>query len=90
MYLHLGQEVVVRFSDIVGIFDLEKATLSKTYEGFFGRKPPTNTRVVTVSYEMPKSFIVTMAEQRMYRLYLADFNCNTQKTRRTALTGTFV
>ena len=24
MYLHLGQEVVVKYRDIIGIFDLEK------------------------------------------------------------------
>ena len=29
VYLHLGQEVVVKIDTIVGIFDLEKSSLSK-------------------------------------------------------------
>lgn len=34
LYLHLGQDVVVRNRDIVGIFDLEKASLSKWTRAF--------------------------------------------------------
>ena len=37
MYLHLGQEVVVKYRDIIGIFDLEKATLSKKTKDFLSR-----------------------------------------------------
>ena len=29
MYLHLGQDTVVRLDEIVGIFDMENATISK-------------------------------------------------------------
>ena len=29
MYLHLGQETVVRLREVVGIFDMENATISK-------------------------------------------------------------
>ena len=29
MYLHLGQDVVVRSRDIVGIFDIENTSVSK-------------------------------------------------------------
>ena len=28
MYLHLGQEVVVRHSDIIGVFDMDNTTIS--------------------------------------------------------------
>lgn len=30
MYLHLGQDTVVRTSDIIGIFDMDTSTISKT------------------------------------------------------------
>ena len=29
MYLHLGQDTVVKMSEVVGIFDLETSTISK-------------------------------------------------------------
>lgn len=57
MYLHLGQDVVVRERDIIGIFDLEKASVSKRTKEFLSGAGKTGT-VVTVSYEMPKSFVV--------------------------------
>lgn len=58
MYLHLGQNVVVRGSDIIGIFDLEKASVSKRTKEFLSHATKSKS-VVTVSYEMPKSFVVT-------------------------------
>ena len=58
MYLHLGQEIVVRSEEIVGIFDLEKATVSKRTKEFLSAVSKQG-EVVTVSYEMPKSFIIT-------------------------------
>jgi len=34
MYLHLGQDTVVQTKDVIGIFDLEKASLSKYTKSF--------------------------------------------------------
>ena len=50
MYLHLGQDTVIRTGDIVGIFDLAKAEKKR--------------QVVTVSYELPKSFILCKDKKR--------------------------
>ncbi len=77
LYLHLGQDVVVRNRDIVGIFDLEKASLSKWTRAFLSSATKEG-RVVTVSYEMPKSFIVTAQNQV---IYLPDIRINPEKTR---------
>lgn len=57
MYLHLGQDTVVRFRDIVGIFDIENASISKFTKEFL-RTSEQGLQVVNVSYELPKSFIV--------------------------------
>lgn len=57
MYLHLGQETVVRFSDIIGIFDIENASISK-YTKDFLKNSEKKLQVINVSYELPKSFIV--------------------------------
>lgn len=37
MYLHLGQDTVVKMSEVVGIFDLETSTISKIYKRIFGK-----------------------------------------------------
>ena len=36
MYLHLGQDTVVKMSEVVGIFDLETSTISKSNQCFNG------------------------------------------------------
>ena len=57
MYLHLGNETVVRQSDIIGIFDLDNSTISaKTRE--FLTNAQKNGQIVNVSSELPKSFVV--------------------------------
>ena len=79
MYLHLGQEVVVKYRDIIGIFDLEKATLSKKTKDFLAHATKEG-RVITVSYEMPKAFIVTIQAGKTI-VYISQISAPTLKTR---------
>ena len=58
MYLHLGQDYVVHTSDIIGIFDLDPTSVSKNTRGFL-RHAENEGAVVTLSDELPKSFVVT-------------------------------
>lgn len=62
MYLHLGQETVVETSRILGVFDLDNTTISKHTRAFLA-KAQQEGRVVNVSYELPKSFIVCAGEK---------------------------
>ena len=55
MYIHLGQGTVVRSRDVLGIFDLDSTTVSKHTRKFL-EKAEKNGDVITVSYELPKSF----------------------------------
>jgi len=57
MYLHLGNEKVVPHSEIIGLFDLDTSTVSKITRDFLARAEKEG-RVVNVSYELPKSFVV--------------------------------
>ncbi len=57
MYLHLGQNTVVRTREILGIFDLDTTTVSAKTRAFL--KTAQNAgKVVSVSQELPKSFIL--------------------------------
>lgn len=58
MYLHLGQDMVVRKCDILGIFDLDNASQSHITRKFL-QKSDKDGRVVDISGELPRSFIVT-------------------------------
>lgn len=57
MYLHLGQDTVIRMKDIVGIFDMETSTISQTTRDALAAAQKAG-EVVNVSMEMPKSFVL--------------------------------
>lgn len=54
MYLHLGQDTILRTKEILGIFDLDTATLSKHTRDFLARAEKEG-RVVNVTGELPKA-----------------------------------
>lgn len=57
MYLHLGQDVVVNSCDVIGIFDMENTSTSRFTKEFL-RQANKEIKVITVSFEMPKSYIL--------------------------------
>jgi len=57
MYLHLGKNVVVGEADIIGVFDLDNTTCSHITRKFLNTAEREG-RVVSVSDELPRSFIV--------------------------------
>ncbi|MDF2568338.1 MAG: hypothetical protein K0R90_1794, partial [Oscillospiraceae bacterium] len=63
MYLHLGQDTVVLLKEVVGIFDIENASISK-YTKHFLKTAEKQGQIFNVSYEMPKSFIVGCKDKK--------------------------
>lgn len=57
MYLHIGQDIMIKKKDIVGIFDMDKTTISPRTR-FFLEKKERQGKVRMVTEEIPKSFIV--------------------------------
>ena len=57
MYLHLGQDIIVNEREIVGVFDLDNSTISRHTRDFLSRAQKEG-RVVNVSMERPKSYVV--------------------------------
>ncbi len=58
MFLFLGGDISVRSNEIVGIFDIEECSVSRITADFLNTCQK-NGRIVNVSEDMPKSFIVT-------------------------------
>lgn len=72
MYLHLGNNTVIRTEMIIGIFDLESSTLSfKTRE--FLNSCEKNGMVVNVSSELPKSFVLCR-ENGQNKIYICQLS----------------
>jgi len=57
MYLHLGQNVVVPETDVIGIFDLDNTTCSRITRDFLSGAERSG-RIISVSEELPNSFVV--------------------------------
>ncbi|MCI5802023.1 MAG: DUF370 domain-containing protein [Oscillospiraceae bacterium] len=85
MYLHLGQNTVVRTSDVIGIFDIENASLGKSTRRYLSEAEKKG-RVVNVSMELPKSFVVC-EEQGRTRVYISQISSATLKKRSGYIEG---
>ncbi len=86
MYLHLGQDTVVRMDDIIGIFDLENASIAKSTKGYLANAQKKGY-VVNVSSEIPKSFVVTQSEDGQTRVYISQISSSTLKKRTGFIDG---
>lgn len=80
MYLHLGQDTVVRSRDIVGIFDMDNTTLSKHTRAFLA-DAQKGGRVFNVSMELPKSFVVCVGRDRDEIVYISQISAATLRKR---------
>lgn len=80
MFLHLGGATVVLENTIIGIFDLDTATVALDSKEFL-KNAEKNLAVTTVGDELPKSFVVT-AEDNLTRVYLTEVSTATLRKRR--------
>ncbi len=80
MYLHIGNEVIINTSDLVGIFDIEKASTSKHTREFINYASKMK-RVRYVSLEMPKSFVVCLDKDLTEIIYVTNISCQTLRKR---------
>lgn len=76
MYLHIGQETTIKTQDIIAVFDLDTSTVSKATRDYLS-KMEKEKRVITVSYELPKSFILTQNEKQGELIFLSQLSSQT-------------
>lgn len=76
MYLNIGQDTVISDKNILGIFDLDNTTVSKSTREYINTASK-NGECITVSIEeLPKSFIV-VAEENKKEIYISPLNTST-------------
>ncbi len=58
MYIHAGNDRVIRTRDIIGVFDMDTATVGGETKKFLS-EAQDGGRIILTTYELPKSFILT-------------------------------
>ena len=66
MFLHVGNNKNIRIRDVIGIFDMDNATLSSVTRKFLS-KSQKKLMVETAAVEIPKSFIL-FEENGLYKI----------------------
>lgn len=80
MYLHLGNDVVIDSKSIVAMFDIDACTVSKKTREYLAAAEK-NGRVINVSYELPRSFVVCKNNGEE-RVYISQLSTKTLSKRR--------
>ena len=75
MYLHLGQNTVVRDREIIGIFDLDITSQSPRTRRYLNTAQRRG-EVVAVTEDLPKSFVVTGRRGRQ-RVFISQLSTAT-------------
>lgn len=73
MYLHLGQNVMVRTQDVIGIFDLDNTTWSFRTRRFLERAEQEG-QVTTVGDDLPRSFVLADGRDGKPVVYLVPLS----------------
>lgn len=79
MYLHIGNNYSVDTRDIVAVFDIENTTVGKSTKLLLDRAEKEHKCVYT-TYEMPKSFVITM-KNGSEKVYISQLSASTLRKR---------
>lgn len=84
MYLHLGQETVVKTEDIIGIFDMDTSTVAKATRDYLSISEKAG-EVVNITYELPKTFVVVKPKKaKKKKVYISQLSSTTLQKRNSA------
>lgn len=79
LYLHLEQDSVILKKNIIGIFDMDKTTVSKKTREYLNQAEREG-RVRYVSYDLPKSFILSREGESIV-VYISRLSSETVRGR---------
>ncbi|PKM73471.1 MAG: DUF370 domain-containing protein [Firmicutes bacterium HGW-Firmicutes-16] len=84
MYLHLGKNVVVAYSEIVAVCDLDNSSHSHITRAYLTTAEKSG-QVVNVCDDLPKSFVVCQKKDGSRTLYLSQLASSTLLKRANTL-----
>lgn len=65
MYLHIGKEIILKKSEVIGIFNIESINETKEYEAII-EKLKTENRLKDISNEEPKTLVLYKKKENLY------------------------
>ena len=80
MYVDIGMDLAVRASQVLGVFDLDNTSWSKRTREFL-EKAEQEGVVVTVTEDIPKSFLVCDHPYHRQIVYISQLNTQTLQKR---------
>lgn len=80
MYIHLGNNVMIKSKDVIGIFDLDSTSVSKRTRNFL-KVSEKKKQIESVSLDLPKSFVVCAKERKENKVYLSQLSSLTLQKR---------
>ena len=73
MYVHAGNNRIIRTRDIIGIFDMDTATIGTATREYL-RKSEKDNRMINIKEEIPKSFIVVSDDKQTDKVYVSQIS----------------
>ncbi|MBE6611859.1 MAG: DUF370 domain-containing protein [Ruminococcaceae bacterium] len=73
MYVHAGNNRIIRKRDIIGIFDMDTATMESATRDYL-RAAEKEGRMVNIKEEIPKSFIVACHRKNEDTVYVSQIS----------------
>lgn len=83
MFLHLGQNVAINTSSIIGVFDMDNCTIGNISRNYLSQAE-LNKKVVNVSSELPKSFVVCQADDGSEKVFISPLSSTTLAKRQVS------
>lgn len=80
MILHIGRDRVVRSRDLIGVFDMDNTTIGQDTRRFLA-DAEKGGRIVNVTDELPRSFVVCVEADGSETVYLSQLAPSTLKKR---------
>lgn len=74
MYLHLGNNIEIKEDDIIGIFDMDRTTISNRCRKYLSNKEK-DSKIINITQKLPKSFVVCV-ENDEEKVYISQISAN--------------
>ncbi len=75
MFLHLGNDAVIRMDEIVAVFDMDNTTVARQSRSFLANAQKVG-EVVDICDDLPKSYIVTQSDGKV-KVYISSVSSRT-------------
>ena len=85
MYLHLGNDIVVRKNEILAVFDLDNTSQSYQTRNYLSAAEKAGHVINAAGDEIPKSFVVCTGADGQQTVYLSQLNSSTLLKRSESL-----